>query len=48
MRPGCAERNQRPKVQGWVAEIFSWPKSATSSRHNQQTQALRIDDALCL
>jgi hypothetical protein len=45
MRTGSAERNQRPKVQGWVANIFSWLKSAASSRHNQQTQALRIDDS---
>jgi hypothetical protein len=48
MRPGSAERNQCPKVQGWVTDIFSWPKSAASSRHNQQTQALRIANALCL
>jgi hypothetical protein len=48
MRPGSVEKNQRPKVQGWVANIFSWPKSAASSQHNQQTQALRIDNAPCL
>jgi len=45
--PFCrAETTVKGRVR-WVTTSYRWPKLATSSCRNQQTQAWRINDASC-